>query len=489
MRTYTSKPFVTPAKIFGNKKLPSPCNAAIICFCPMPEQFKYYLPFKSPDRLFLHVHPDQVNFCQYKEHHFIVLAEVYGGPVSVSVVEELHHYGISNIIGLGFVGSLTADLPISKNICSGNSLVEQGTCPHYMSTSDCDMIESDDIIEKMFNNKLESCNIWTTNGIYREYEHDIQRAKEFNCRAVNMDTAPLFASCKMLNLSYGYVATVSDVLDEKWTNDLTASIDNGNIAQNKLAQIVIEFIPQMDKLSNDSYGKIEFDVLALVEKLFVQLNICKSHSIDHIKRVLDHTINALVHEQLSLKTKFLIRLASILHDVDDLKFVDTVSYANAKQILTGHVCNEDMDLVIEMISYVSASVNGNTIPNRAKLFPWLLIPRYADRLEAVGIIGVIRCYQYTKTKSSPLFTDKTLKPKVIDDVWNIATEERYAKYNGQSSSMIDHYYDKLLRLGNFETDNPYIKKIQISSLDPLLKVIDLFIADKLTDEYFESLIN
>jgi uncharacterized protein len=198
----------------------------------------------------------------------------------------------------------------------------------------------------------------------------------------------------------------------------------------------------------------------------------------------------LAHEQLPLKTKFFIKLASILHDVDDIKFVSTVAYENAKRILhfTGCVCAEDIDSIVEMISYVSASVNGNMIPERAKIFPWLLIPRYADRLDAAGLTGVIRCYQYTKTKMLPLFTDQTLMPLSINDVWNIATEDRYAKYNGESSSMIDHYYDKLLRLGNFETNNSYIKKVQVSSLDPLLKVIELFIANKLSDEYFESLI-
>jgi len=177
------RPFVTPKKLFGNKKLPSACDLAIICFCPMPQQFKYYLPMKHDDRLFLHVHPDQVTFCQYKEHNFVVLAEVYGGPVSVSVVEELHHYGISNVIGLGFVGSLTADLPIGKNICSKDSLIESGTCPHYTKIES--IIERDKSIEEILNTKLVSHNIWTTNGIYREYDADVQRAKKFGCTAVN----------------------------------------------------------------------------------------------------------------------------------------------------------------------------------------------------------------------------------------------------------------------------------------------------------------
>jgi hypothetical protein len=46
----------------------------------------------------------------------------------------------------------------------------------------------------------------------------------------------------------------------------------------------------------------------------------------------------------------------------------------------------------EMISYVSASANGNRVPERAESEPYLLWPRWCDRLEAIGPIGAVRCY-------------------------------------------------------------------------------------------------
>jgi hypothetical protein len=45
-----------------------------------------------------------------------------------------------------------------------------------------------------------------------------------------------------------------------------------------------------------------------------------------------------------------------------------------------------------MISYVSASANGNKIPEIALEFPEFLWPRFCDRLEAIGTIGAVRCY-------------------------------------------------------------------------------------------------
>ena len=61
--------------------------------------------------------------------------------------------------------------------------------------------------------------------------------------------------------------------------------------------------------------------------------------------------------------------------------------------------------VYETISYVSASDNGNEIPERAKQYPELLWVRLADRLEAIGAIGAVRCYQYNREKGAPLFVD------------------------------------------------------------------------------------
>ena len=45
--------------------------------------------------------------------------------------------------------------------------------------------------------------------------------------------------------------------------------------------------------------------------------------------------------------------------------------------------------VLQMISYVSASVNGNTVPQPANQDPTLLWPRFCDRLEAIGLTGKV----------------------------------------------------------------------------------------------------
>lgn len=343
-------------------------------------------------------------------------------------------------------------------------------------------------------------------------------SKSVGCSVVNMDTAPLFTSCKKLNMNYGYVATVTDfidttdttdtpdiidttnttnttdttdIIDITWSNNLTKSVNLGNDSQNDLVEFIVQTIPKIHDLMISKYEDKCSNISSQVEKFFNEINICKSHNIEHINRVVEHTIRALEHETtITNRIKFLIKIAALTHDVDDIKFTTTNSYSNARGILSNvGFCQEDIDLVVEMISYVSSTENGDTIPDRAKIFPWLLIPRHVDRLDAMGINGVIRCYQYTKTKNRPLYNTNTPKPSCIDNVWNIATVERYGKYNGNSLSMIDHYYDKLLQLGNFPTNNPYVKSIKDKALKPLLEIINVFINDKLTDNYFELMIS
>ena len=93
-----------------------------------------------------------------------------------------------------------------------------------------------------------------------------------------------------------------------------------------------------------------------------------------------------------------MRLAALLHDADDRKYFDQHS-TNANLIIEESVFEHTaktqiLSEALEMISYVSASSNGNQIPERAINNPELLWVRYSDRLEAIGTIGMVRCYQY-----------------------------------------------------------------------------------------------
>jgi len=103
---------------------------------------------------------------------------------------------------------------------------------------------------------------------------------------------------------------------------------------------------------------------------------------------------------------------------------------------------------LEMIGHVSTSANGNSVPEVALSNPEFLWPRFCDRLEAIGPIGAVRCYQYNTEIGAPLAVDSTPKPQSERELWeDHVVDERFINYQqsgGKSESMMDHYYDKLL---------------------------------------------
>ena len=215
-----------------------------------------------------------------------------------------------------------------------------------------------------------------------------------------------------------------------------------------------------------------------------------------------------------------IRLAALLHDVDDHKYFPRStsgpdlfpeSYHNARTIMTSLATAVDtietqsfvttmmaeiQELVITMIDLVSCSQHGNSVPSyivEGGLYHYL-IPRWSDRLEAVGIIGVIRCYQYNMAKNQPLYSLLSLRATNVEEVWRLATPEMldaYISRGGTSSDMISHYYDKLLHIARppkHLVQNNYLESQAETGVAPLVEVCVRFGQTGMVDEdYLRSL--
>eukprot|EP01129_Flabellula_baltica_P012046 TRINITY_DN5382_c0_g1_i1.p1 TRINITY_DN5382_c0_g1~~TRINITY_DN5382_c0_g1_i1.p1 ORF type:complete len:249 (+),score=47.14 TRINITY_DN5382_c0_g1_i1:18-764(+) len=193
-----------------------------------------------------------------------------------------------------------------------------------------------------------------------------------------------------------------------------------------------------------------------IKRVFTDIEEGDTHGFTHALAVQSHTNKALeLESSLSQHLKFQISLASLLHDVDDHKlFPESQDYENARLILNSIESDlVDVDLVIEMIDLVSTSKNKNHADG---IESFKLIPRDSDRLEAIGAIGVIRCYEFSVERDRLLFTEDTQRATDLEGLYRIATPERFAQYQGGSASMIDHYYDKLLHVCHLSTDNEYL---------------------------------
>lgn len=154
----------------------------------------------------------------------------------------------------------------------------------------------------------------------------------------------------------------------------------------------------------------------------------------HIQRVLNMAKHLGTEEQADL---FIVQLGALLHDIADWKFHegdDTVGPRVAREILTkldveaadiDHVC-----AIVAGVSYKGAGVKTDmpTLEGRCV--------QDADRLDAIGAIGIARTFVYTGHKKR-LMHDPSVKPVFHD------TKEAYFK-GGETT--INHFYEKLLLL-------------------------------------------
>ncbi len=214
--------------------------------------------------------------------------------------------------------------------------------------------------------------------------------------------------------------------------------------------------------------------VSILRETFFKSNVDNGHGIDHALKVLQNTDSALVFITLDKNNTLAVRLASLLHDADDHKFFPAGSN-NAQTILEKVLPDSPKirELVLKMIDMVSCSKNGI---RRNKADPeWMLYPRWSDRLESLGRIGIMRAYQYTLHCGRPFETPRTAKTvsKIMLYTF-VVTRGRFEKYlkDKKSESFIDHFYDKLLYIRKGFTSNNFFYKTEIKKRH---RVIEQFI--------------
>ena len=156
------------------------------------------------------------------------------------------------------------------------------------------------------------------------------------------------------------------------------------------------------------------------------------HDYFHTLRVYNNACKIAQKEECNI---LLVQLVSLLHDVDDVKIFNTKNYNNAKTILQEFKYNEQIiNSVIKIISEISfkgKSTEPTTIEGK--------IVQDADRLDAIGAIGIARAFTYGGNKNRELY-NPDIKPRLN------MTEEEYRSNNGTT---INHFYEKLLLLEKY----------------------------------------
>lgn len=159
------------------------------------------------------------------------------------------------------------------------------------------------------------------------------------------------------------------------------------------------------------------------------------HDWFHIERVLNNA--KLIAEGESVDP-FIVSLGALLHDIADAKFYDgdeTVGPKKARAFLESQQVTEEIIVHIEnIIQYISFKVSLSGEPVFSS--PELAVIQDADRLDAIGAIGIARCFNYGGFKNRVLY-DPEIAPNLH------MTKEEYKK---SQSPTINHFYEKLLLL-------------------------------------------
>ena len=135
------------------------------------------------------------------------------------------------------------------------------------------------------------------------------------------------------------------------------------------------------------------------------------HDLAHTERVFKNA--CIIREKEQKGDLKFIKTAALLHDADDHKIFDTRDNSNARKILaSAGFSKREEDEICEIINAVSFSKNKGKRPERIEA----AIVQDADRLDAMGAIGIARTFAYG------------------------------GKHGRSIEDSLQHFYDKLLHL-------------------------------------------
>lgn len=160
------------------------------------------------------------------------------------------------------------------------------------------------------------------------------------------------------------------------------------------------------------------------------------HDWFHIERV--HK-NALLIAKTENCNMLVVSLGALLHDVADSKFHDgdeTIGPKTARIFLESQSVSEEIVAhvlqIIENISFKGGNFQKEFTSKE------LEIVQDADRLDAIGAIGIARAFNYGGFKNRALYN-----PSILPQL--SMTKEQYKK---SESPTLNHFYEKLLLLKN-----------------------------------------
>ena len=129
----------------------------------------------------------------------------------------------------------------------------------------------------------------------------------------------------------------------------------------------------------------------------------------------------------------IVRLAALLHDVDDRKLFGDNGYANARRFMASESIPQDVqERICGIIGQISFKGKDSVVPDTLEG----KIVQDADRMDAIGAIGIARAFAYGGSKGRAMY--------VPGDGPKVGMSEK--EYFSNQGSSVNHFYEKLLLL-------------------------------------------
>jgi uncharacterized protein len=159
---------------------------------------------------------------------------------------------------------------------------------------------------------------------------------------------------------------------------------------------------------------------------------------------------------------FIVEMAALLHDVFDFKFYDErIAEEKIAKYLDGLDLNwqakKHIESIVSNISFKGARVKNNINTLEGK------VVQDADRLDAIGAIGIARVFSYGGHDGRVMY-DPKIKPVL---------HTTFKNYKNGKSTSINHFYEKLLLLKD-RMNTKTAKKMAIERHNFMKKYLDQF---------------
>ena len=162
------------------------------------------------------------------------------------------------------------------------------------------------------------------------------------------------------------------------------------------------------------------------------------HDWFHIERVCNMAKYLAQKESADM---FIVEMTALLHDIDDWKFSDVYNTTVTEEFLKSvEVSEEDSNRILNIIK--TMSYKGGVVDSTQNTIEGMVV-QDADRLDALGAIGIARAFAYGGSKNRSMY-DPSIKPidfKSLDEVKN------------KDNHTINHFYEKLFKLKDLMNTN------------------------------------